>query len=121
MSEESLRHLKESAEKIISTWPGWKKNLVKKSERNNMLVPLDGFVIIEQDEAKKESSGGIIIPDTHQKKGATGKIVAVPEYGYTEVKVGDRVLFAPFAGKNIELEDKTYLVVNYCDIEAVLA
>ena len=122
MSEASLRDLREAADKIINTWPKWKRELIYNTKiGETMLVPFDGFVIVEQENGKKVSDGGIIIPEAYQKKTATGKVVAVPEGGYQEIKVGDRVLFAPFSGKNIVIEGSEYLIINYCDIEAKLA
>ncbi len=81
---------------------------------------------IEQDEQK--SSGGIIIPDTAKEKPIEGKVVAVGDGARSDdgkvtplvVKEGDRVLFGKYAGTDIKLEGKEYLIVRESEILAVV-
>jgi chaperonin GroES len=118
-----------------------------------ILIPFEDRVTIKQDEARKETEGGVIIPDNVQKKPQMGTIIAVgpgkPDKGqpigyelndtfyhtldgvdvkesdrivplYTmNIKVGDRVMFAPHAGVEFEVEEgNLVLVMRFTDLIA---
>lgn len=79
--------------------------------------------------AKEEvSKGGLILPDTAKEKPQEGMIVAVgpgrmSEDGKRiamEVKVGEKVLFAKYAGTEIKLDGEEYLILRESDIVAKL-
>src|SRR2546427_9453672 len=67
--------------------------------------PLHDRVVIERIDAEAKTAGGIIIPDTAQKKPQQGKIIAVGPGGRDEsgklipidIKVGDRILFGKWS------------------------
>jgi chaperonin GroES len=93
------------------------------------MIPLGDRVIVrllEQEEEKKK--GGIIIPDTAKERPQEGEVVAVGKGRRTntgeriepDVKKGDRVLFAKYAGNEISIEDAKYLVMKEDDILAIL-
>ena len=74
--------------------------------------PLEDRVIVKRiEEQEQKSAGGIITPDTAREKPPEGKVMAVGP-GKTEdgkvptldVKAGDRVLFARYAGTEIKLD-----------------
>lgn len=87
------------------------------------LKPLEDRVVILQDEAIKETATGIAIPDTAQQKPKMGTIVAVgpgkPNYPMA-VMVDDRVLFVPYAGTEIDVEGKMYLIMRMSDLIAII-
>jgi len=80
-------------------------------------------VVIEPAPAEEKTATGIIIPDTAKEKPQKGTVVAVPDKsdGNTvDVKVGDEVLYGKYAGTEITLDDKDYLIMNQSDILAVI-
>jgi len=87
------------------------------------IKPLGERVVIEPAPAEEKTAGGIIIPDTAKEKPQQGTVVAVPEKtddNPVTVKVGDRVLYGKYAGTEITIDDKDYLIMNQSDILAVI-
>ncbi|MBN8703912.1 MAG: co-chaperone GroES [Bacteroidetes bacterium] len=85
--------------------------------------PLADRVIVEAAAAEEKSSGGIIIPDTAKEKPQKGKIIAVGTGKKDEpltVKVGDEVLYGKYAGTEIQIGGKEYLIMRESDIFAVV-
>lgn len=80
-------------------------------------------VIVEPVAAETVTKGGIIIPDTAQEKPQKGIVIAVGNGKADEpmeVKVGDTVLFGKYAGTELHIDDKKYLVMNQGDILVIL-
>ena len=91
--------------------------------------PLGDRVVVEREEAKGMTSGGIVLPDTAKDKPQKGKVVAVGDGRITkdgkrrelQVKAGDHVLFTSYAGDEFKLEgDKKVLLMREDDILAVI-
>jgi len=85
--------------------------------------PLGDRVLVEPQEAEVKTASGIIIPDSAQEKPQKGKILAVgagTKDVEMEVKVGDMVLYGKYAGTEIKLDDKAYLIMRQSDILAVI-
>ena len=85
--------------------------------------PLADRVLVEAAAAEEKTSGGIIIPDTAKEKPQRGKVVAVGTGKKDEpitVKVGDSVLYGKYAGTEITIEGKEYLIMRESDIFAIL-
>ncbi len=88
-----------------------------------MLKPLADRVVIEPKEAETKTASGIYIPDTAKEKPQQGTIVAAgpgKKDEPMEVKVGDVVLYGKYAGTEVTVEDKKYLIVKQSDILAIL-
>ena len=85
--------------------------------------PLADRVLVEQAPAETKTSGGIIIPDTAKEKPMRGKIVAVgngkPDEPLT-VKAGDTVLYGKYAGTEINIDGKDFLIMRESDIYAII-
>lgn len=85
--------------------------------------PLADRVLVEPAAAETKTAGGIIIPDTAKEKPMKGKIVAVgngkPDEPMT-VKVGDNVLYGKYAGTEIQVDGKEYLIMRESDIYAIV-
>ena len=85
--------------------------------------PLADRVLVEPAAAEEKTAGGIIIPDTAKEKPQKGKIVAVgngkPDEQMT-VKEGDTVLYGKFAGTEINIEGKDYLIMRESDLFAIV-
>lgn len=90
--------------------------------------PLSDKVLVERVEAESKTAGGIVLPDTAKEKPQKGKIVAVGEGKLLEdgtrkqvqVKKGDLVLFTSYAGTEIKVDGKEYLIMDESDIMAVI-
>jgi chaperonin GroES len=90
--------------------------------------PLHDRIIVERLEEETTTAAGIIIPDTAKEKPQQGKIIAVGKGKVTEegkvlpmdVKVGDKVLFGKYAGTDIKIEGKEYLMMREDDILGVV-
>ena len=90
--------------------------------------PLADKVLVERVEAESKTAGGIVLPDTAKEKPQRGKIVAVGEGKVLEdgtrravqVKKGDLVLFTSYAGTDIKIDGKEYLIMDESDIMAVI-
>ena len=88
-----------------------------------MLKPLADREVIEPKEAETKTASGIYIPDTAKEKPQQGKVVAAgpgKKDEPMEVKVGDEVLYGKYAGTEVTVEDKKYLIVKQSDILAIL-
>lgn len=93
-----------------------------------MLKPLADRVLVKVDEEETKTKGGILIPDTAQKKSQKGTVVAIGSGKVLdngtrlpfEVKVGDHVLFAKYSGVDIDEDGEKYLLLAERDILAIL-
>ncbi len=87
------------------------------------LQPLHDRVVVLPAAAEKKSAGGIIIPDTAKEKPQKGTVVAVGNGKKDEpmtVKVNDQVLYGKYAGQEIDIDGKEYLIMRESDIVAIL-
>lgn len=88
-----------------------------------MIKPLADRVVIEPQEAQTRTASGIFIPDTAKEKPQQGTVVAAgpgKNDEAMEVKVGDVVLYGKYAGTEVTVEDKKYLIVKQSDILAII-
>jgi len=87
------------------------------------IKPLADRVLVEPMAAELKTASGIIIPDTAKEKPQRGKVVAVGK-GIKdepmELKVGDEVLYGKYAGTEISVEGKDYLMMRQSDVLAVI-
>jgi len=82
--------------------------------------PLGKRVLVEREEEVSKTASGIIIPDNASKeKPSSGKVVALGKE-CEDVKVGDKVVFAKYAGSEVTLDDKKYLILNLEDVLGVI-
>ena len=78
-------------------------------------------------EGQAESSGGIILPDSAQKRPQEGEVIAVGvgrtlDSGEVEpvpVKVGDIIVYPEYGGTEIKIDDEEYLLIDSDSILAV--
>src|SRR5438067_1677875 len=91
--------------------------------------PLGDRVVVEREEAKEKTAGGIVLPDTAKDKPQRGKVVAVGDGRVAkdgkrrplQVKVGDQILFTSYAGDEFKLNgDQKVLLMREDDILAVI-
>ena len=90
--------------------------------------PLADKVLVQRLDAETKTAGGIVLPDTAKEKPQRGKIVSVGEGKLlddgtrqkVQVKKGQNVLFTSYAGTEIKIEGKEYLIMDESDIMAVI-
>ncbi|MGE5582963.1 MAG: co-chaperone GroES [Bacillota bacterium] len=92
------------------------------------IKPLGERVVVKVVESEEKTKSGIVLPDTAKEKPQMGKVLAVGtgkvlENGQKvplEVKVGEKVLFAKYAGTEVKLDGEEYMVLKEADILAIL-
>jgi len=92
------------------------------------LKPLGDRLIVEPTEQEDTTASGIILPETAKEKPQRGKVLAAgpgrrDDEGKRvemDVKEGDTVLYAKYAGTEIKLEDKKYLILKETDVLAIV-
>ena len=90
--------------------------------------PLADKVLVQRLEAENKTAGGIVLPDTAKEKPQRGKIVSVGggkllddgTRKKMQVKKGDVVLFTSYAGTDVKIDGKEYLIMDESDIMAVI-
>lgn len=90
--------------------------------------PLADKVLVQRLEAETKTTGGIVLPDSAKEKPQRGKIVNVGKgkvlddgtLKKVQVKKGDTVLFTSYAGTDVKIDGKEYLIMDESDIMAVI-
>ena len=90
--------------------------------------PLADKVIVQRVEAENKTSGGIVLPDSAKEKPKRGKIIAVGEGKLLDdgsrakmaVEKGQEVLFTSYAGTEVKVDGKEYLIMDESDIMAII-
>ena len=85
--------------------------------------PLADRVLVEPAPAETKTASGLIIPDTAKEKPQEGVVVAVGNGKKDEpliVKVGDKVLYGKYAGQELKLDGKDYLIIRESDLLGIL-
>ena len=89
-------------------------------EVSYMIKPVGDRVVIELVEQEETTAGGIVLPGSAQEKPQEGIIVAVGSLEDADLKENDRIIFAKFAGTEVQYDGKEYLVLNTTDVLAVV-
>jgi chaperonin GroES len=92
------------------------------------LKPLGDRIVVEPIEQEEQTSLGIFLPETAKEKPQQGKVIAAGpgarkdtgERIVMDVKVGDKVLYARYAGTNVKLDGKEYLILKESDVLAIV-
>ena len=80
-------------------------------------------MVVEPKEAETKTAGGLYIPDNAQEKPQQGTVIAAGPGAKDEpmeVKAGDVVLYGKYAGTEVTVDGKKYLIVKQSDILAIL-
>ncbi|MDN5363437.1 MAG: chaperonin GroES [Eubacteriales bacterium] len=93
-----------------------------------MIKPLADRVVVKPLEVEEKTASGIVLPDTAKEKPQQGEVVAVGpgrlldngQRAPMEVKVGDKVIYSKYAGTEVKVEGKEYLILNERDILAIV-
>ena len=92
------------------------------------ITPLGDKVLVRRLEAEEKTAGGIVLPDTAKEKPKEGKIIALGsgklledgKRGSFQVKKGDRILFASYAGTEVKVDGEEFLLMPEEDVLAVV-
>ena len=92
------------------------------------LRPLHDRILVERVEEEAQAKGGIIIPDSAKEKPQQGNVMAVGNGKRQEdgsiapldVKAGDRILFAKYAGTEVKIDNNDYLIFREDEVLAIL-
>jgi chaperonin GroES len=93
------------------------------------LKPLADRVVVERIAPEDKTSGGIVLPDTAKDKPREGTVIAAGpgrllengQFQPLEVHQGDRILFGSFAGNEVQVDGKEYLILREEEILAILS
>lgn len=90
--------------------------------------PLYDRVVVRRKEEEQKSAGGIVLPGSAKEKPNQGEVVAVGqgkvldsgEVRALAVKVGDQVLFGPYAGNNIKIDGDELIMLSETEIFGII-
>ena len=93
-----------------------------------MIHPLADKVVVQRFEAEAKTPGGIVLPGKAKEKSQKGKVVSVGKgkvldngiVRKMQVKKGDTILFTSYAGTEVKIDGKEYLIMSEADIIAVI-
>jgi chaperonin GroES len=92
------------------------------------ISPLPGYILVEPEAAQKQTASGIYLPDSHDEKPQTGKVLAVGGDWVTEegatikcpVKAGNTVIYKKWGGNDVKISDVEYQFLKFEDILAIV-
>lgn len=89
--------------------------------------PLADRVVIKKLEAEEKTASGIVLPGTAKEQPQMAEVVEVGPGGIVdgkevnmELKVGDKVIYSKYAGTEVKLEGKEYIILRQNEILAVV-
>ena len=93
-----------------------------------LLKPLGDRLVVEPKEKETTTASGLVLPDTASEKPQQGTVISVGpggrdedgEYISMDVKEGDTVLFAKYAGTEIKVDGKKVLILKESDVLALV-
>jgi len=92
------------------------------------LRPLNDRLVVEPQEKEEKTASGIVLPETAKEKPQKGTVLAAGP-GRTDddgkriemdVKIGDVVLYAKYAGTEVKIDDRKLLILRESDILAII-
>jgi chaperonin GroES len=91
------------------------------------ITPAPGYVLVEPTKAQKQTASGIILPDSHDEKPQSGKVLAVgaaaTDHGHkveAPVKVGDVVIYKKWGGNEFKIGETEYQFFKFEDVLATI-
>ena len=92
------------------------------------IKPLADKILVQRLQAESVTAGGIVLPESAKEKPQKGKIEAVGpgkvlengKRSQFQVKKGDIVLFTSYAGSEVKIGSKEYLIMDESDVLAVI-
>jgi chaperonin GroES len=85
------------------------------------IKPIGDRVLVKMEEVEEKTASGLFIPQTAQEKTQTGTVEAIgDDKDVITVKKGDKVMYDKYAGTNVTIDGKEFLLVKMQDIMAVI-
>ena len=93
-----------------------------------VLKPLEDRIVVRTLEAEQTTASGLVIPDTAKEKPQEGTVIAVGpgrilddgKREQIDLRAGDKVLYAKYAGTDFKLDGEDLLIISHKDILAVV-
>ncbi|MSQ27516.1 MAG: co-chaperone GroES [Dehalococcoidia bacterium] len=93
------------------------------------IVPMGDRLVVRPLEREEVTKSGLVLPDTAKEKPQEGEVIAVgpgrmTDEGKripTELKKGDHVIYAKYAGTEVKLEEEDYLILREADVLAKIS
>jgi chaperonin GroES len=112
----------------LATATAKKGSTATKGSTANKLQPLGDRVVIRPTPREEMTKSGIVLPDTAKEKPQEGKVIAAGPGRLTDegkrepmdVKEGDTVLYAKYAGTEFKVDGEELLIVSQKDILAIV-
>ncbi len=94
---------------------------------NSNIQPVSGYILVEPIKAESTTASGIVLPESHDEKPQSGKVLAVGNSAFDhghEVKspcaVGDTVIYREWGGKEYKEGSQNLLILKFEDIMAII-
>ena len=91
------------------------------------IKPLADRVVVKAVEMEETTKSGLILPGSAKEKPEVAEVVAVGPGGNVDgkevvmhVSLGDKVIYSKYAGTEVKLDGKDYIIVRQSDILAVI-
>ncbi len=92
------------------------------------VIPIGQYVVVKRTEAEQATPGGIFLPDAARQRPRQGLVLSVGdgrqmpdgERAQHQVTDGDRVLFAPYAGTEVEIDGQELIIIAEDEILAIV-
>lgn len=100
----------------------------KQNSKYANIKPAAGYLLIEPEEIERQTSSGIVLPESHDEKPQKGKVLAIGPDEITDsgktikspCTVGDEVVYKKWGGNEYKIDDKELLFIKFEDILAVI-
>ncbi len=92
------------------------------------LKPLNDKILLKRVEAESKTKSGIVLPETAKEKPKRGTVIAVGDgkllddgtRAKFQVKKGDEVIFASYAGTEVKIDGEEFLILSEDEVLAVI-
>lgn len=90
------------------------------------LKPIGDKLVIEMVETEEKTASGIVLPNSAKETPSVARVLAIGDEILKDkdkkdlVKVGDKIIFSKYAGTEVKLEKKEYIIVKISDVLAVV-
>lgn len=90
--------------------------------------PLGDRIVVEATKKEEKTAGGVYLPDSAKEKPMEGVVLAVGKGARDaqgnlitmELSVGDKIVFGKWAGTEVKIDGKEYLIMKESDVMGVL-
>lgn len=91
--------------------------------------PLGDRIVVKPKAKEEVTRSGIVLPETTAERPQEGTVVAVGNGKVldsgkiipVEVKVGDTIMFAKYAGTEVKLDNEDYLILRESDVLGIVS